>query len=43
MRAINPGFIRRIGDMKSWDAAFDEPMSKEDVLKANAAKIRAAF
>ncbi len=26
--------VRRIGKKKSWDAAFDEPMSKEDVLAA---------
>ncbi len=26
--------VRRIGGKKSWDSAFDEPMSKEDVLAA---------
>lgn len=34
VEARHAAIVRRIGDKKSWDTAFDEPMSKEDVLKA---------
>ena len=34
VEARHAAMVRRIGGKKSWDAAFDEPMSKEDVLAA---------
>lgn len=34
VEARHAAIVRRIGGKKSWDAAFDEPMSKEDVLAA---------
>ena len=34
VEARHAAIVRKIGGKKSWDAAFDEPMSKEDVLAA---------
>jgi len=34
VEARHAAIVRRIGGKKSWDSAFDEPMSKEDVLAA---------
>jgi hypothetical protein len=34
VEARHAAIVRRIGGKKPWDGAFDEPMSKEDVLAA---------
>lgn len=34
VEARHAAIVRKIGGKKSWDGAFDEPMSKEDVLAA---------
>lgn len=34
VEARHAAIVRKIGGKKSWDSAFDEPMSKEDVLAA---------
>ena len=34
VEARHAAMVRRIGGKKAWDGAFDEPMSKEDVLAA---------
>ena len=34
VEARHAAVVRRIGGKKAWDGAFDEPMSKEDVLDA---------
>ncbi len=34
VEARHAAIVRRIGGKKSWDGAFDEPMSKDDVLAA---------
>jgi hypothetical protein len=36
VEARHAAIVRKIGGKKSWDSAFDEPMSKEDVLAAAA-------
>jgi len=34
VEARHAAIVRKIGGKKSWDGAFDEPMTKEDVLAA---------
>ena len=34
VEARHAAIVRKIGGKKSWDAAFDEPMSKDEVLAA---------
>jgi hypothetical protein len=34
VEARHAAIVRKIGGKKSWDGAYDEPMSKEDVLAA---------
>jgi hypothetical protein len=34
VEARHAAIVRRIGGKKSWDSAFDEPMSKDEVLAA---------
>jgi hypothetical protein len=34
VEARHAAIVRRIGGKKSWDSAFDEPMTKEEVLAA---------
>lgn len=34
VEARHAAIVRKIGGKKSWDGAFDEPMSKQDVLDA---------
>ena len=34
VEARHAAIVRKIGGKKSWDGAFDEPMTKEEVLAA---------